>query len=218
MALYDGRVQLWDADGTPLRTLQVTERIAGGGSPLVFRAEPPCGAPPMPRWCLPTAKAKPAKRPNQPKPPNPPRNPAGPRPGEVSGVVGISNYKFVSASLTYAFSDARKVAAALKDPSKGNLPLDQVLLHGDDEATKNVIEADLCELARRMKAGDTLVFYFSGHRMPGSDGQAKLIPADAKPNDEETWLSVAERKDQDQKPSSCIFPLPASPFPPTVSQ
>lgn len=128
---------------------------------------------------------------------------------ELASLQAEGNDRF--ASLTYAFSDARKVAAALKDPSKGNLPLDQVLLHGDDEATKNVIEADLRELARRMKAGDTLVFYFSGHGMPGSDGQAKLIPADAKPNDEETWLSVAERKDQDQKPSSCIFPLPASP-------
>lgn len=205
-ALYDGTVQLWDASGTPLRSLQVTERIAVSGlsfSPDGRRlATSFQGGTTL--WGTANAAVVFAGGQAQAsQPAEPAKSPAGPRPGNVFAVVvGISNYKFVGASLTYAFSDARKVAAAFKDPSKGNLPPDQVLLRGDDEATKNVIEADLRELARRMKAGDTLVFYFSGHGMPGSDGQAKLIPADAKPSDEETWLGVAEVQATVQKASA----------------
>lgn len=116
------------------------------------------------------------------------------RGGQVYALlVGINNYRPYPETpqlppLSFAESDARKLAAVFRDSSKGNSAKVRLLL--DDAATKTAIEAELRELAKRLGKHDTLVFCFSGHGFPDSTGQATLIPSDGKATDEETWLSL----------------------------
>ncbi|HEU4740890.1 MAG TPA: caspase family protein [Meiothermus sp.] len=122
-----------------------------------------------------------------------PLAPAG-RGGQVYAlVVGINNYRPYPETpqlptLSFAESDARKLAAVFRDRGKGNSAKVRLLL--DDAATKTAIEAELRELAKRLGKHDTLVLYFSGHGFPDSSGQATLIPSDGKATDEETWLPL----------------------------
>lgn len=114
---------------------------------------------------------------------------AGPAPGRVYAlVVGINNYRSYPEipplpGLNYAESDARKFAKAL-----GNITRLRLLL--DDEATKNALEAELRDLARRLGPADTLIVYYAGHGLPNREGQASLIPSDSRITDEETWLPL----------------------------
>lgn len=114
---------------------------------------------------------------------------ASPAPGRVYAlVVGINNYRSYPEvpplpGLSYAESDARKFARALGGVARLRLLL-------DDEATKNALEAELRDLARRLGPADVLVVYYAGHGLPNSEGQASLIPSDARTTDEETWLPL----------------------------
>jgi hypothetical protein len=108
-------------------------------------------------------------------------------------LVGVNNYRPYPETpamppLSYAESDARRMAQALRDPSKGRAGRVRLLV--DSEASKTAIEAELRDLAKRLQATDTLIVYYSGHGMPNSQGQATLMPSDAKTNDEETWLPI----------------------------
>lgn len=108
-------------------------------------------------------------------------------------VIGINNYRPYPETpglppLNFAESDARKMAQALRDPSKGQVSKVRLLV--DTEASKTAIEAELRDLAKRLQPSDTLIVYYSGHGMPNSGGQASMMPSDAKTNDEETWLPL----------------------------
>lgn len=115
------------------------------------------------------------------------------KPGQTFAlVVGINNYRPYQDTppmppLSFAESDARKVAAALK-VSRSGTPIVHSLY--DDAATHTAILAEVRGLARRMGPNDTFIFYFSGHGIPNSQGQAALIPSDGKTDDEETWLPL----------------------------
>jgi hypothetical protein len=115
------------------------------------------------------------------------------KPGQTYAlVVGINNYRPYQDAppmppLSFAESDARKVAGALK-VSRSGTPIVHTLY--DDAATRTAIEAEVRGLARRMGPNDTFIFYFSGHGIPNSQGQAALIPSDGKTDDEETWLPL----------------------------
>lgn len=127
-----------------------------------------------------------------------------PKPETYALVIGINNYRPYPEtpslpSLSYAESDARKMAQALRDPNKGQLSKVRVLL--DTEASKTAIEAELRDLAKRMSVSDTLIVYYSGHGMPSRLGQATLMASDAKINDEETWLSLDGLQEQVRKAS-----------------
>ncbi|WP_337871521.1 caspase family protein [Meiothermus sp.] len=127
-----------------------------------------------------------------------------PKPETYALVIGINNYRPYPEtpslpSLSYAESDARKMAQALRDPNKGQVSKVRVLL--DTEASKTAIEAELRDLARRMRVSDTLIVYYSGHGMPSRLGQATLMPSDAKINDEETWLPLEWLQEQVRKAS-----------------
>lgn len=127
-----------------------------------------------------------------------------PKPETYALVIGINNYRPYPETpslppLSYAESDARKMAQTLRDPNKGQLSKVRVLL--DTEASKTAIEAELRDLARRMRVSDTLIVYYSGHGMPSRLGQATLMPSDAKINDEETWLPLEGLQEQVRKAS-----------------
>ncbi|MCX7782981.1 MAG: caspase family protein [Meiothermus sp.] len=127
-----------------------------------------------------------------------------PKPETYALVIGINNYRPYPETpslppLSYAESDARKMAQALRDPHKGQLSKVRLLL--DTEASKTAIEAELRDLAKRMGVSDTLIVYYSGHGMPSRSGQATLMPSDAKINDEETWLPLEGLQDLARKAS-----------------
>ncbi|MCL6526340.1 MAG: caspase family protein [Thermaceae bacterium] len=60
----------------------------------------------------------------------------------------------------------------------------------EGEATKTAIQAELRDLARRVGPPDTLIFYYSGHGRLNSQGQASVMPFDAKMTAEDTWLTL----------------------------
>lgn len=110
-------------------------------------------------------------------------------------VIGINNYRPYPETpglppLSFAESDARKMAQALRDPNKGRVSKVRLLL--DTDASKTAIEAELREFSRRLAPGETLIVYYSGHGMPNRAGQPSMMPSDAKINDEETWLPLTE--------------------------
>lgn len=80
------------------------------------------------------------------------------------------------------------MAQVLRDTQRSPVGRLRVML--DSDASKTAIEAELREIARKLQTDDTLLIYYSGHGMPNSKGQASLMPADAKTNDEETWLPL----------------------------
>jgi len=109
-------------------------------------------------------------------------------------MVGINNYHPYPGTpalppLDYAESDARKMAQVFKDYSKGRAATVRLLI--DTEASKTAIEAELRDLAKKLGVDDTLVLYYSGYGMSNSN-QARLMPSDAKTDDEETWLPLNE--------------------------
>ena len=127
-----------------------------------------------------------------------------PKPETYALVIGVNNYRPYPETptlppLSYAESDARKMAQALRDSDKGQVSKVRVLL--DTEASKTAIEAELRDLARRMRVSDTLIVYYSGHGMLNHLGQATLMPSDAKINDEETWLPLDGLREQVRKAS-----------------
>lgn len=114
-------------------------------------------------------------------------------PQTVALVIGVSQYRPYPEtptlpSLNYAQSDARKMAQALQDPEQGRVRKLRFLLEG--EATKTAIQAELRDLARWVEPGGTLIFYYSGHGRPNRQGQASVMPYDAKMTDEKTWLTL----------------------------
>lgn len=119
----------------------------------------------------------------------------GKAPQTYALVIGINNYRPYPETpglppLNFAESDARRMAQALKDPAKGRVGKVRLLL--DTDASKTAIEAELRDLSRRLTPSDTLIVYYSGHGMPNSQGQPSMMPSDAKANDEDTWLPLAE--------------------------
>lgn len=82
-------------------------------------------------------------------------------------IVGIASYAHV-ASLHYTDDDAYLFHSFLKSPEGGALPDQQIQLLVDEQATRqNILEA-LQRAADQAKADDVLLFYFSGHGLPGS--------------------------------------------------
>lgn len=115
------------------------------------------------------------------------------QPRSYALVVGINSYRPYPETpalppLSYAEEDARKMALALRDPTQGGVSRLRLLLQG--EATRTAIEAELRDMARRVGPEDTLIFYYSGHGRPNRQGQASVMPYDARLTDDETWLTL----------------------------
>jgi hypothetical protein len=96
----------------------------------------------------------------------------------LSGVlVGVDAYAERELTLTYAKSDASRLKAAL-EANRGNYygQVDLVSL-GDAEAVPGAILDALAATVTEAVAGDTVLFFFSGHGVRGDDGHFYLTPA-----------------------------------------
>ncbi len=82
-------------------------------------------------------------------------------------VVGIAQYQHVP-SLRYADDDAYLLHSFLKSPEGGALPDGQLRLLVDENATLGKIQSAMRQLAQLVRADDLVLFYFSGHGLPGA--------------------------------------------------
>jgi uncharacterized caspase-like protein len=101
-----------------------------------------------------------------------PAAPAAPvKPGPVQQkwalVVGIGNFTDTQIpKLNYTTADADSFAAALKDPSIGQFPADNVHELTDQNATTKNIKEELNWIARHAQANDLVVIYVATHGTP----------------------------------------------------
>lgn len=88
--------------------------------------------------------------------------------GKVYAVlVGIARYNHMR-SLKFTDDDAYRLHGFLKSPEGGALPDDQINVLIDEDATKEAILNTLTSVAKKANKNDVIIFYFSGHGLPGS--------------------------------------------------
>jgi hypothetical protein len=96
-------------------------------------------------------------------------------------VVGVSQYTAMP-PLNYTDDDARLLADFLRSPQGGGLDDEHLKLLIDSQATKANITQVLEETFSKAGPDDLIVFYFSGHGMPGAflpidyDGKNNVLP------------------------------------------
>ena len=82
-------------------------------------------------------------------------------------VVGAARYNHLQ-TLRYTDDDAYHLYAFLKSVEGGALPDRQVKVLVDDDATKENIVKSINEVFRQADENDVVLFYFSGHGVPGA--------------------------------------------------
>lgn len=88
-------------------------------------------------------------------------------------VVGIGHFTDAQIpQLNYTGSDATAFAAALKDPSIGGFPADNVHVLTDDQATTKNIKEELNWIARHAEPNDLVVIYVATHGTPRTTDSA----------------------------------------------
>lgn len=81
-------------------------------------------------------------------------------------VAGVSDYAFLP-SLQYSDDDAWRIYSFLKSPAGGALKEEQIRLLVNGSATRDRILQALREIFGQAGPDDMVVFYFSGHGLPG---------------------------------------------------
>ena len=95
-------------------------------------------------------------------------------------LVGAASYLHLP-TLRYTDDDAYRIYAFLKSPEGGALPEHQLHLLIDERATRANIIGAMENLYQQADSNDVILFYFSGHGLPGSflpvdfDGQSNQL-------------------------------------------
>ncbi|MCK7594640.1 caspase family protein [Pseudomarimonas salicorniae] len=109
-------------------------------------------------------------------------------------VVGIDDYRGGIARLRSAVADARAVATAL-ERDHGY----RVECLADATASRSAMLEALARCADESAPEEGFVLYFAGHGLATGDGEGGprgfLLPQDAEPGDESTWLSMQALRD-----------------------
>ncbi len=109
--------------------------------------------------------------------------------------VGVDRYADPSINLTYAKSDASRLAAALKARGTSYYAAQNIELLLDQAATGQSIADALEKAAASATPEDTILFFFAGHGAQGQDGRYYLIPSNIDLNSIEKtalpWARVA---------------------------
>jgi hypothetical protein len=128
-----------------------------------------------------------AARPAAPAPAAAPRSDIEALPAQASAraahavVIGVENYRESLPRADFAASDARLAAEYFKRAL--GVPAENVALLTDDRATNSDLQKYFERwLPNRVKAGDEVFVYFSGHGSPNAaTGDAYLVPYDGDP-------------------------------------
>ncbi|GAB3991318.1 hypothetical protein GCM10028807_21130 [Spirosoma daeguense] len=106
-------------------------------------------------------------------------------------VVGVSDYQalsYATGDLRFADQDARQVVSFLQSKTGGDVPSSHIRLLTNKNATYSSVHQAL-SLFQQAKAGDKVIFYFSGHGMSDS-----FVPYDNWPGDTHKLLTHADIK------------------------
>ncbi len=110
-------------------------------------------------------------------------------------VAGVDRYADPSIDLTYAKSDASRLAAALKARGTSYYAAQDIELLLDNAATGQSISETLEKAAASATPEDTILFFFAGHGAQGEDGRYYLIPSNIDLNSIEKtglpWARIA---------------------------
>ena len=125
-----------------------------------------------------------------------PLKPGPGSPSRLHGVlVGVDTYAEERLKLTYAKSDARRLANALKASIGRYYGAESLQLLLDGEATPSAIAAALEKVVATAQPHDTIVFSFAGHGVKGDDGHYYLTPAGYNSDDPKgtglSWTQIA---------------------------
>jgi hypothetical protein len=93
-------------------------------------------------------------------------------------LVGVDAYAEPSVNLTYAKSDANRLAGALEGRDAAYYASQSLNRLLDAAATKQAISAALEKAAASAGPEDTILFFFAGHGVQGGDGRYYLTPSD----------------------------------------
>ena len=108
-------------------------------------------------------------------------------------IIAVKNYESpLIQDLNVTLNDAADFKKTVI--TQGGLDRDNILELTDDSTvenrpTKSNLKLRLTEFLSRPEAGDTLLFFYSGHGIE-RDGSAYLLPIDADPNEPTTWLKA----------------------------
>jgi uncharacterized protein len=115
-------------------------------------------------------------------------------------LVGNDHYSDESINLSYAGSDARRLADALR--SRGSAYYSEQNVELLLDASSQAIIPALERLASTAKSGDTILFFFAGHGVKGKDGAYYLMPSNSDLRTVEktalAWSRLAEILDKTQ--------------------
>ena len=82
-------------------------------------------------------------------------------------IVGVAAYRYMP-TLKFTDDDAYRFYSFLKSPEGGALGDNQIALLIDDDATAGKIERAMRQLYSNADANDVIIFYYSGHGLPGT--------------------------------------------------
>jgi Caspase domain len=125
-----------------------------------------------------------------------PLKPGPGSPVRLHGVlVGVDTYAEERLKLTYAKSDARRLADALKSSVGRYYGAENLQLLLDAKATPGAIAAALEKVVAAADPHDTIVFSFAGHGVKGDDNHYYLTPAGYNSGDPKgtglSWTQIA---------------------------
>lgn len=95
-------------------------------------------------------------------------------------IIGVSDYNQMK-KLAFSDDDAQHIFDFLQSEAGGSVPLSQIILLKDQQATHKNVMASANQLFLKANPEDLILFYFSGHGLPGaflpvdSDGVLHLI-------------------------------------------
>lgn len=115
----------------------------------------------------------------------------------VVAIADYENYEEGGGDLRFSDDDAAKFYEFLCDANGGKVPRDNISLLINQRATRANILRQLHEVFARATADDRIIFYYSGHGVPGL-----LIPYDVK--GKENVVTYAELKNAFKKSKASI--------------
>ena len=93
-------------------------------------------------------------------------------------VIGINKYKNPKYNLNYATADATSFKEAIEKNGTAIFSKTNVVLVGDDKATKAGISAELEKVKIAAKPSDVFIFYYAGHGVLNEKKEFYLVPQD----------------------------------------
>ena len=120
-------------------------------------------------------------------------------------VVGINNYSDSNIPyLNFPEKDAKAVYDFLRSPDFASVPEENIALLVGDNATRINILKEVRNKFKRSTKDDMIIFYFSGHGIPGFDGKGYFLTKDSEYEEEATAISMPELKDKIERFSAKI--------------